>query len=173
MNLSWQMNLALCSVVSLSAAALINACKCNKDQPGPAPSASASASAAPSASAEPPHIDPPAVDATEPVTVLPPSLGCYEQKLGDEKKHLFIDVRRESNKDEWNIPYPYQFGAGKGAHDCGFFPKLHGDGWRTAYCVKGADRVAKRLYLFKAADGRIGYKLDDFTDFGYVEVPCG
>lgn len=173
MNLSWQMNLALCFMAGLGVIAPIDACKCSKDQPIPTPSASVVAFATSSASAESQHADAPKVAATEVVAVLPSILGCYEQKLGDEERMMFIDVRGESNEGEWNIPYPYQFAADAGAYDCGFFPKIHGDGWRTAYCVDGADRVAKRLYLFRAVDGRMGYKLDDFTDFGYVEVPCG
>jgi hypothetical protein len=65
----------------------------------------------------------------------------------------------------WNLPYPHQVTiTGARPLDCGFFPKVQPDGWRTAFCLRGNERVPTKLFLL--VDGPTLSVTTGSEDFG-------
>ena len=66
----------------------------------------------------------------------------------------------------WGKPFPYQLqivGEDTLYVDCGFFPAIHEDGFRTAYCLSGEDRVPERLYIRQETDGKFEFIVGSTT----------
>jgi hypothetical protein len=150
-----------------------------------APSASASSSAVPipsastapstSASVEKEGVPPPVL------RELPKNgeyIGTWKGRMG--LKHCLRIREKEAllaSGGEWNIPYPYYLTVREGfdeVEDCGFFPAIQGDNWRTGFCLEDEQRTATRIYLFDGGDENTIYLSFDGTSprEKYVKGEC-
>lgn len=110
--------------------------------PAPAPTSSSSAlgkapepSPAPSASAVPVPKETLQVLQEIPAQASYKGAGC-------------LSLKTRVAVQSWNLPYPHQVTVtGARPLDCGFFPKVQPDGWRTAFCLRGNERVPTKLFL--------------------------
>jgi hypothetical protein len=147
---------AVCFAVAIGAVVMMivfRACRHPTPAPEPQPSASASSSSAPEPSGAPsttPSASSSPVAERKPLDPLP-KRACY----GMAESGADI-TSREASPNDWKIPYPYRLVfRGDRPWDCGFFPELHGDGWRTAYCIEDglrSARVVKKLYISVRSD---------------------
>lgn len=130
------LTLPICTLTRRCGPAPVSSASAVPSADPPAPSAPASA---PSASSSPglPPVSPPRPEVVQDLRTV---LGTW--RFGDSTD-LWV---REGMAQRPPIPYPYQV-VGI-ALDCGVFPDLHDDGWRTALCVdQTGRRTATRMYL--------------------------
>jgi hypothetical protein len=135
-------------------------CRCTSECP-PCPSCP-SVSASPNPSVDPPSTDPPEAEVLK---QLP------EQDL--QLRSMFgtsAELLSKKNAENWTLPYPHQVRIfredNSWIEDCGFFPTLQGDGWRTAYClIEDNQRVAHKLYIRVRKSSR-GEPIYDFKVVG-------
>lgn len=144
---------ALCftaAIIAVVVMIVFRLCEHRDPSPQPQPSASASSSSAPGPSAAPSAA--PSASSSQPGEKKPldplPKRACY----GMDASGADI-TSKEHSPEGWNIPYPYRVVfRGNLPMDCGFFPELHGDGWRTAFCLEEGKRVPMKLYISVRGD---------------------
>ncbi len=126
-------------------------------EPAPAPSVSASAAVRDVGDAEPPiSKEPERSNGKDGVLMAAP-----EPEYTNGGYCLRFAVSPDGG---WSLPYPGHLtirGAGETQDevDCGFFPRVHASGWRTAFCLNNGKREARRLYL-RVLEGKLAVQID-------------
>lgn len=124
----------------------------------PSPSVSASTSSPPPSSVSAPEPDPSQSPITETVVLGEiPVAAAYTSGDG-----TLAVITSKGAAVHWGIPYPHRLVLSTKddleIEDCGFFPTLEGDGWRTAFCLIKNERVAQKLYV-RSWDGVLDFEI--------------